>query len=237
MKKNCSTTTNDPQFLLLGDSHAGAIGRAAKEAGVPFVGGPMGAGREFTAPFVDWDAETLTFHSSYAEEMYQSFLKELNASSLLDVNLPLLCTFGFALHFYATSENWEIYREADHTLSQSFLESPLFHDLICVMAQGALDFYRSLIEKGIDVTAILPPQKVPETSDPNVFRAAQSVLIAEANRMGLKTLDVRQGTVGRDGLQLDDFSQENDPIHGNVAFGQVLLDAFTNQRTIDHVTA
>lgn len=237
MKKNCSTTTNDPQFLLLGDSHAGAIGRAAKETGVQFVGGPMGAGREFTAPFVDWDAEKLTFRSSYADEMYQSFLEELNASSLLEVKLPLLCTFGFAPHFYATSENWEIYREADHTLSPSFLESQLFHDLICVMAQGALGFYRSLIEKGVEITAVLPPQKIPETADPNVFYAAQEVLIVEANCMGLKILDVRQGTVGKDGLQLDDYSQENDPIHGNVAFGQVLLDAFTSQRTTDHVTA
>ncbi|MGH0000506.1 hypothetical protein ACQU0X_10570 [Pseudovibrio ascidiaceicola] len=230
MKKNYSTITNDIQFLLLGDSHAGAIGRAAKEAGIPFVGGPMGAGREFTAPFVDWNNKDPVFRSGYANELYRSFLGELEANSLQDVKIPLLCTFGFALHFYATTENWEIYREVDGKLASAFLEGPLFHDLICAMAQGALDFYRTVLKMRVEVIAVLPPQKVPETSEPSVFQAAQNVLLAKAERLGLPVLDVRDGTTGFDKLQHEDFSQENDPIHGNTAFGQAILNAFVSQR-------
>ena len=55
MATQCSTTTPPARFLLLGDSHAGCVGRAAQTAELPFVGGPLGSGRDFLAPFFDTD--------------------------------------------------------------------------------------------------------------------------------------------------------------------------------------
>ncbi|SDQ31374.1 hypothetical protein [Pseudovibrio sp. Tun.PSC04-5.I4] len=234
MKKNCSTTTSNAQFLLMGDSHAGAIGRAAKETGIDLVGGPMGAGREFTAPFFDLDNGDLSFHSDYAEEMYRSFLKELGVASLQEVKIPVVATFGFALHFYATKENWDIYKGPNLTLSPAFLESTLFAELIRSMARGAFDFYEALLGMGIEVFAVLAPQKVPDTSEALVFKAAQRALVAKAAELRLPLLDVRATTTDRNGWQSPAFSQENDPIHGNSAFGNAVLQALKRQRVSPH---
>lgn len=67
-----STTTGRARFLLLGDSHAGAVGRAARAAGLPFAGGPTGSGRDFLGPFFDpRGADDITFRDAEAERLYR----------------------------------------------------------------------------------------------------------------------------------------------------------------------
>ncbi|QNM98966.1 hypothetical protein H9L41_14375 [Chitinimonas koreensis] len=216
------------RFLLLGDSHAGPIGRAARAAGIPFQGGPLGAGREFNAGFFDLVDGEPVFRKAEAERLYRGFLAELGAPGLAGLaappgGVPLVCTFGFSAHFFATRENWRIYRDRDGAFPPGFLASRLFDDIVCAMARDALAFYRHARGLGLRVLAALPPQRVPALSDREVFMAAQEVMLRQLRAMGVEVVDLRAEVSGDDGLQRPEFSEPDDPIHGNLAFGQLIL--------------
>ncbi|MFE2139501.1 hypothetical protein ACFW9X_41060 [Streptomyces sp. NPDC059466] len=106
-----STTTATARFLLLGDSHAGPLGRAARAAGLPFLGGPIGAGREFNADFFDLRGGDVVFRKEEAERLYRAFLEELGVPGLDRLTIPLVATFGLSAHTLATTENWRVYRD------------------------------------------------------------------------------------------------------------------------------
>lgn len=230
------------RFLLLGDSHAGPIGRAARAAGIPFQGGPLGAGREFNAGFFDLADGEPVFRKAEAERLYRGFLAELGVPNLAGIGIPpggvplggiplggtplgipLVCTFGLSAHFFATRENWRIYRDRDGAFPPGFLASRLFDDIVCAMARDALAFYRHARGLGLRVLAALPPQRVPALSDREVFMAAQEVMQRRLLEMGVEVVDLRAKVAGADGLQREEFSEPDDPIHGNLAFGQLIL--------------
>jgi len=217
------------RFLLLGDSHAGAIGRAARAAGTPFTGGPIGAGRDFNVGFFEPRDGDVAFRKAEAETLYRRFLGELGAGRLAGIGVPLVATFGFSIHFFATTENWDIYRRPDGTLAPDFLSSRLFEAIIGAMARDAVAFYALTVAMRLRVLAVLPPQRVPALSDPAVFVAAQEVVRKAVAALGVEVVDVRALSADGPGRQKPEFCEADDPLHGNAAFGALVLDALAER--------
>lgn len=211
------------RFLLLGDSHAGVIGRAAAAAGLPVCGGPIGAGRDFNAEFFDVRDDDIVFRDPEIDELYRGFRAELGVAGLGDIGIPLVCTFGLSAHFFATIENWHVYRVPGGGLAPGFLASRLFDDIVCAMARDALVFYRYACERGLRVLAVMPPQRVPTLSDPVVFMAAQDTIARALTAIGVEVVDLRERVVDDTGFQRLELSASDDAIHGNLAFGRIIL--------------
>lgn len=226
MTTQCSTTTASARFLLLGDSHAGPIGRAATAAGIPFCGGPMGAGRDFNAGFFDLDGTgggDIVFRKPEADELYRGFLAELGLAGIGELPVPVVSTFGLSAHFFATTENWQIYRAGDGCFPSGFLTSRLFDGIVRAMARDALALYRELLRRGLRVLAVLPPQRVPGMSDREVFLAAQESVRGALAAIGVEIVDLRARVTDETGLQRPELCEADDPIHGNLAFGRLVL--------------
>ncbi|MFD7662716.1 hypothetical protein [Streptomyces sp. NPDC059788] len=225
-----STTTTRPEpatasparFLLLGDSHAGPVGRAAKAAGIAFSGGPVGAGRDFNAGFFDLRGTDVAFRKPEADTYYRRFLDELGISGLGELTVPLVCTFGFSAHFVATTENWQIYRVGGG-FAPGFLASRLFDDLVRATVRDALAFYEHARGLGLRVLAVMPPQRVPGLSDPDVFMAAQESVRRAVTALGVEVVDLRDRVTDASGRQRPELCEPNDVIHGNLAFGRLIL--------------
>jgi hypothetical protein len=218
-----STTTTPARFLLLGDSHAGPIGRAAKAAGIPFTGGPIGSGRDFNAGFLDLSGDDLVFRKPEAHSYYRGFLDELGVAAIAELGVPLVSTFGFNVHTFATTENWQFYRLPGGQFAPGFLASRLFDEIVRVMARDALAFYRHARDLGLRVLAVLPPQRVPAMSDPQVFLAAQQTMVRTLGTLGVELVDLRARVTDASGFQRPELCQADDPIHGNLAFGRLIL--------------
>ncbi|WP_427924948.1 hypothetical protein [Streptomyces sp. cg40] len=225
MTTQYSTTTTPARFLLLGDSHAGCIGRAAQAAELSFVGGPLGSGRDFLGPFFDTDTDTddLTFRQSETQRLYREFLDTLDVPALAALRVPLVCTFGLSAHTVATRQNWDLYRDRHGTVATTFLRSTLFADLIRATVRGALAFYDHAAALGLRVLAPLPPQRVPGMSDPDVFFAAQDIVVDELNSRGAELVDLRSRVTDATGVQRPAFCQPDDTIHGSLAFGRLVV--------------
>jgi hypothetical protein len=215
--------TPGARFLLLGDSHAGPIGRAAKAANIPFLGGPIGAGRDFTDDFFEPLADDVVFRGPEADRYYRGFLGELGVARLGELTVPLVATFGFGVHFIATTENWHLYRNRDGTVPPGFLASPLFDDIVVAMVRDALAFYRHTRALGLRVLAVLPPQRVPRQSDPAIFMAAQESVRRAVDALGVEVVDLRARTTDATGYQRRELCEPDDEIHGNLASGRIIL--------------
>ncbi|MFI6473590.1 hypothetical protein ACIBL5_25395 [Streptomyces sp. NPDC050516] len=225
----CSTTTAPDRpptpfrFLLLGDSHAGPVGRAAKGAGIPFQGGPIGAGREFNAEFFDVRGDDVVFRKAEADALYRRFLAGLGVTGLGRIGVPLVCTFGFSAHFLATTENWRIYRVPGGGFPAGFLASGLFDAVVRATVRDALAFYGHARSLGLTVLAVMPPQRVPGLSDPAVFMAAQETVHRALVELGVDIVDLRSRVADEQGVQRAEFCEPDDTIHGNLAFGRLIL--------------
>ncbi|MGW8065317.1 hypothetical protein ACVV2G_24375 [Streptomyces ziwulingensis] len=235
MTTPCSTTTAPARFLLLGDSHAACVGRAARAAGLPFAGGPVGSGRDFLGPFFDTDNTNNTddtngtngtgirFRAPEAQRLYREFLDALGAGGLAGLPVPLVCTFGFSVHTVATRQNWDVHRDRRGDLPEPFLRSALFPALVRAMVRGALAFYDHTAALGLRVVAVMPPQRVPGMSDARVFHAAQDVVRDEVAARGVEIVDLRPRVTDRSGEQRPAFCLPDDTIHGNLAFGRLVV--------------
>jgi len=219
----CSTTTTRARFLLLGDSHAGPIGRAAKAAGIPFTGGPIGGGRDFNAGFLDLSGGDVVFRRPEAHNYYRGFLDELGVAAISELDVPVVSTFGFNVHTFATTENWTCYRLPGGDFPDGFLTGRLFDEIVRAMARDALAFYRHARGSGLRVLAVLPPQRVPAMSDPQVFLAAQDTIVRALAGLGVELVDLRARVTDASGFQRPELCQADDPIHGNLAFGRLIL--------------
>lgn len=218
-----STTTAPARFLLLGDSHAGPIARAATAAKVPFVGGPVGSGRDFNVGFFDVCDDELVFRDAAVQERHRGFLAASGVASIGQLAVPLVSTFGLSVHFFATTANWRIYRASDGSFPAGFLSGRLFDDIVRAMARDALAFYRHVLDLGLRVLAVLPPQRVPGMSDPLVFTAAQETIRRALLALGVEIVDLRARVTDGTGRQRAAFCEPDDPIHGNLAFGRLIV--------------
>lgn len=182
----------------------------------------MGSGRDFTAAFLDVTDGDVVFRKDEADQLYRTFLAELGAPGLAGLSVPVVSTFGLAAHFFATKQNWHIYRAGDDWLP-GFLTSRLLDGIIRAMARDALAFYRYAKVLELRVLAVLPPQRVPDMADPEVFQAAQEVLRRALLDLGVEIVDLRARVTGETGTQRPELCERDDPIHGNLAFGRLIL--------------
>ncbi len=215
--------THQARFLLLGDSHAGPIGRAARAAGIGFSGGPVGSGREFNAGFFDPDEGDVVFRDPAVDTLYRGFLAELGVPGIGRLGVPLVSTFGFSAHFFATTENWHMYRVRGGGFPAGFLDSALFDAIVTAMARDALAFHRYVHHLGVRVLTVMPPQRVPALSDPAVFLAAQDTVRRALLALGVEVVDPRARVTDETGFQRRELCEADDPIHGNLAFGRIIL--------------
>lgn len=222
MKTRYSTTT--PRFLLLGDSHAGVIGKAAQARQIAFGGGPLGTGRDFAVDFFSLVPGDLAFRDAEMERLYRQALAPLGASQLAQVAMPLVSTLGLSLHYLATAPNWLCYQAPDGTFDEGFLDGPLFEAIIDTLSGPALAFYEHALAMNLKVYAVLPPQRVPELSNRQVFMAAQTLLIRRLQGLGVELVDVRHAANDADGFQRAAFCEVDDPLHGNLAFGELIVE-------------
>jgi len=218
-----STTTAPARFLLLGDSHAGSVGRAARAAGIGFSGGPIGAGRDFNVGFFDLRGDDPVFRDPEIDKLYRGFLAELGVAGLGELTVPLVLTFGLSLHFFATTENWQLYRTRTGAFAPGFVAGRLFGDIVTAMARDAIAFYRHARGLGLRVLAPLPPQRVPPMSDPEIFMAAQETVRCALDALGVEVVDLRDRVTDAAGRQRPELCEADDPIHGNLAFGRLIL--------------
>ncbi len=223
MTTPCSTTTAPARFLLLGDSHAGPIGRAAQAAAIPFTGGPIGSGRDFNVGFYQLHDADPVFTDAEIDKLYRGFLADLRIAGLPELTIPLVLTFGLSAHFLATAQNWQLYRTSSGAFLPGFVSSPLFDAIVTAMTKDAIAFYRHARALGLRVLAALPPQRVPSMSDPEIFLAAQETVRAALACLGVEIVDVRDRVTDASGFQRAEFCEADDPIHGNLAFGRLIL--------------
>lgn len=227
MKTPDSTTT--PSFLLLGDSHVGVIGLAARARGLAFGGGPLGAGRDFGVDFFRLTVDDLAMRDPELEHLYRQALAQLDAPNLGRIPGPLVSSIGLSVHYLATTQNWLCYQGPDGEFDPGFLEGPLFATIIDTLSRPALAFYEQALALGLKVYAVLPPQRVPPMSDARVFMAAQARLVERLRGLGVELVDVREAANDDQGLQRIEFCEVDDPLHGNLAFGELVLDQLLRQ--------
>ena len=213
---------------MLGDSHLGPLGRAAEAARIPFQGGPMGAGRDFFDDFFIAHEHDIVFRLPEMERYFRGFLDKLNIACLDELAIPLVSTVGSSMHFVATQHNWSYYRTATG-YPADFLSSPLFQDIVATMAAPALRFYRHVRALKLRVLAVLPPQRVPRQSDPVVFMAAQDVIRQQVAQIGIEIVDLRDRISDPTGFQRRELCEANDEIHGNLAWGRIVLSELLDQ--------
>lgn len=216
--------TARPRFLLLGDSHAAAIGKAARAAGLPFVGGPIGVGREFVNHYFDVVDGDVTFRRPEMDVLYRGFLESIGVDRLARIGMPIVSTLGFGAHFFATRENWTRFQLREDRYEPGFLGSPFFDRIVCTMARDSLGFYRQARDMGLRILGVMPPQRVLSTADSAVFMAAQDSVRRSLEADGVEVVDVRPQVTDAHGWQRPEYCEENDALHGNLAFGQVILD-------------
>ncbi|PCR95766.1 hypothetical protein CP336_14800 [Pseudomonas fluorescens] len=222
MKTPYSITT--PRFLLLGDSHAGVIGKAAQARELPFGGGPLGTGRDFAVDFFSLARNDVVFRDGEMDRLYRQALDTLEVPQLAKVSVPLVSTLGLSLHYLATAPNWTCYQNAHGEFDDGFLAGPLFETVIDTLSRPALAFYEQALALNLKVFAVLPPQRVPELSDTRVFMAAQSLLIERLRGLGVELIDVREAANDEQGFQREAFCEVDDPLHGNLAFGELIVE-------------
>ncbi|MPY30231.1 hypothetical protein FNH09_02560 [Streptomyces adustus] len=165
----------------------------------------------------------MVFHSGEAEEHYRRFLKELGVGALAELGIPLVATFGFCAHFVALRENWDIYRDRGGAVPPALLAGTLFDTVVRAAVRDALAFYEYAVDLGLRVLAVMPPQRVPGQSDAAVFLAAQERIRLAVTELGVDVVDLRHRTTGPDGLQRPDLCEADDEVHGNLAFGRIVL--------------
>lgn len=196
---------------------------------MPFVGGPVGSGRDFNADFFDLRDDTVVFRDATVNDLYRGFLTDLAVDDISQLAIPLVSTFGLSAHFFATTENWLIYRAGDGGFPPGFLSSRLFDDIVCAMARDALLFYRHTLDLGLRVVAVMPPQRVPGMSDQRVFMAAQETIRRALVALGVEIVDLRARVTDGTGLQRAALCEADDPIHGNLAFGRLIVADLLNR--------
>lgn len=160
---------------------------------------------------------------SAPSDRYRKFLSELEIARLSELRLPLVTTFGFSVYLIADRENWRIYQARDGKFPTGFLDSRIFADIVIALSRGAIDFYRDVLGMGVRVMAVMPPQRLLDSSDASVFMRAQEIISEAICELGGEIIDIRSSTTDASGLQRPELCDQKDPIHGNLAFGRLVL--------------
>ncbi len=219
------------RFLLLGDSHTVALVKAAREQSIPFSGGALSVGRELNVDFFERSDRDLVFRDPSAQKRYRRYLSDVGVEKLGDIAIPVVSTVGFNCHTLAAKSKWQ-----HHTISPDpervFISRAMFEETIRTMVRGSIAFYEYLMEMRIEVVAIMPPQRAPQTCEENIYFAAQDVILTAFRGVGVPVIDIRDRVVDEHGLARPEYFDPNDDFHGNVRFGNLILQELVRRQII-----
>jgi len=189
-------------FALIGDSHAGAIGRAARARDLRFHGGPLASARSFYSDFFEAGPDGLRFTDAEVQEMHAQLCALLEIPTLSQVQVPLISTIGSGFHVPATGALWSSFVRPDGGFEAGFVGSDLCAAICDRMLGPMLGFHALLIGHGIGVRFVLPPQRVPDTSNALIQTLIQTRAVAALTDLGCTIIDMRASTCDAQGRQL-----------------------------------
>ncbi|RAK13209.1 hypothetical protein [Salipiger aestuarii] len=207
--------TDRPVFLL-GDSNAVAIGLAARAAGRPIQGGPIGTGLDLEQPFYRVENGDFLLLGAKRASLVAEF------RDLLRYDGPILCTAGFnALRFARRLHDFTVAQGAAHW-SELISEQVMVQTIRDTRAQ-VLALYALLNAHGRRVYFLHSPQRGPARYLPTL-RDFEARLIPMVTQTGARFLDIRDRITGPDGPR-PEYARPDDPTHGNARMGALVLDA------------
>jgi len=214
-----------PRFFIFGDSHAGTIMQAAKALALDFAGGSIMAGMHMNEEFFKVRGRRFVMTTEMGKDRLETRLDEASLSrNFLDVQMPILSTVGFNTHNFAHH-----FAEAGLAIATSegkrLISRACFRAVVEAARPGALDFYRVLASEKKNVFAVLSPQ-IFDPDEAAVCQAFDEVMISLVTSLGVQIVDVRAETTDSDGVLLRQFARAEDNVHGNDAFGELVLRKF-----------
>lgn len=213
------------KFALIGDSHAGTIGRAAREQCIEFGGGPIASGKEFYSDFFEIEQSKLVFKVEDTVRVYGELCELWGVSHIEQLDIPIISTIGSGFHFPAARAVWANFRDEELGFAKNFISGPMCQAIFQRMQAPMLAFHQHLVAQGKTIFFALPPQRIPDSAWAELFSALQNRAVAELTKIGCSVIDVRNDTSDKYGNILPEFCQDNDPIHGNIALGKKILAA------------
>jgi hypothetical protein len=215
-------------FALVGDCVAAAIGTAARERGVAYIGGPVSTGAGMERDFFDLDGTAFVprFGDVVPQRYAELFRPEPERYvDLFRCGLPLLSTVGSNVNRLARTLHQDFYRP--RRLDQHALSDAVLRQVICENRTGPLRFYRTALELGCEVHAVHSAQRFP-AAIAVLARRLESIFLDLLLDAGVALVDVRPETTDEAGyLRPEYFSDHaDDKTHANDAWGGVVLDRF-----------
>lgn len=183
----------------------------------------MASARSFYSDFFEDGPDGLRFTDPEVQEMHAQLCALLDIATLSQVQVPLISTIGSGFHVPATGAIWSSFVTPDGGFEAGFVGSDLCAAICDRMLGPMLRFHALLIGRGINVRFVLPPQRVPDTSDPQIQSLLQTRATAALTDLGCTIVDVRAITCDAQGRQLPAYCEDKDPLHANTAMGDMVL--------------
>lgn len=212
--------TDGPVFVV-GDSNAVALGAAARAAGRPFRGGPLGSGRNLEMPFYRIEQGDFVLTGQSRAPLVDEY------RSLLRHDGPILSCVGFNSHRLAGQLHGYCAGQGAAHWSELWSDQ-VMRQLVADSRAVALTFYRDLAAHDRKVYFIHSPQRVPPHLVP-LLRDIEQRLIPLVQATGARLVDVRAQIAGDAGL-LPQYAHPGDKVHANAAMGAVALAALDRLR-------
>ncbi|MDY7522581.1 hypothetical protein [Sphingomonas sp. 10B4] len=214
-------------MFLIGDSHALAIKAAALDRGLMLHGGMIDGGRNVNIGFHDRIGDEVRFRKPEHQALFETYLAAAGVTSLRDFRGPVLCLFGMNIHYLSRAEIWSEFSIAHG--GERHLSQAVTRLATLAMIEGAIQFYKDLIDMGCTVLCPLPPRRSPTAdtnSIPSVFRALEGVVIDLISATGARVIDHRHWSLDPEGRLKAEyaFPDPADDVHGSLLFGHRLID-------------
>lgn len=209
--------TERSQFFLIGDSHAVAIGSAARQQGRDFVGGPLGIGKDLERPFYRVEGDRFRLSGAHMAPLSPDF------EGLLQYDGAVLSTVGFnSLRF--AREMHEYLSGLGSREWSKVMTGHVFRQCVLDARQNALEFYRLMNANGRRVFFVPSPQRA-RSRFRQLLLDFEAVMIAEVVATGAIFIDTRDLLYDGDGIN-PIYAMEGDDSHGSVEYGRLVLECF-----------
>lgn len=225
-------------LLLMGDSHSVALADAARERGFPLLGGMIAAAPGLKHGDYDVLAAALAGGGKPASRerrpprLMVRYAQVTGLTSLAGFEGRCVVSLGQAAPHIFNSQDWRKWdfgHPADpqrHYLSRAALTA-IAESLVA----PSLEFVSRLVADGMLLAAIDGPPPTPDHRASRALGATKIHALAEIYKAPMRALLARHGIpliaatdiADADGYLLPEYSR-GDHIHGNAAYGALLLD-------------
>jgi hypothetical protein len=218
------------EFFLIGDSHSGTIGYAARKLGMDFRGGPVASGRQLESVFfrIQDNRFLITLDGRASTKRVERF------ENLLAFEGPILSTVGFNTHTFV-GPAVEYSKKTGVSLGD--MSSGAFAQWVRDERDGALQFYSTMANHSRKVFFTVSPQRFADSEEKEIGRRFESVLITAIAGMGAKFIDVREETCDAEGILLPELASrgKRDTNHASIEWGRLVLAKFSKMAWGAHI--